>query len=48
VSHDTTYDAVFVGGPRDGSLLTADDAPLLEREIDGSIHLYVVTTKQRE
>jgi hypothetical protein len=44
----TGYDAIFGGGPRDGSLLTSDDEALVEVEIDGLIHRYVVTTKQRE
>ena len=48
MSTDTKHDAIFVGGPRDGSLLTSDDAPLIEVEIDGLIHRYIVTTKQRE
>jgi hypothetical protein len=48
MSHDATHDAIFVGGPRDGSLLNSDGAPLVEISIDGFIHRYVVTTKQRE
>lgn len=48
MSTDPKFDAMFVGGPRDGSLLTSNDAPIVEEEIDGFIHRYVVTTKQRE
>jgi hypothetical protein len=48
MSTDTEYDAMFVGGPRDGSLLTSNGAPIVEEEIDGFIHRYIVTTKQRE
>jgi hypothetical protein len=48
MNSDARYDAIFVGGPRDGSLLAADNEGLVEVEIDGLIHRYVVTTKQRE
>jgi hypothetical protein len=48
MSDDTSYDAMFVGGPRDGSLLASQGAPIIEEEIDGFIHRYTVTTKQRE
>jgi hypothetical protein len=45
---DDQYDGIFVGGPRDGSLLASDDEALVEVEIDGFIHRYVVTTKLRK
>jgi hypothetical protein len=45
---DTRYDAILVGGPRDGALLHSADAAVVELEIDGFIHRYVVTTTQRE
>lgn len=45
---DTEYDAIFVGGPNDGALLAADGAPVVESEIDGFIHRYVITTKERQ
>jgi hypothetical protein len=48
MSTDTGLDAIFVGGPRDGSLLNSDDSPLVEVNIDGLVHRYVVTTKTRE
>jgi hypothetical protein len=48
MSTDTTYDAVLVGGPQDGLLHTADGEPLVQVEIDGLIHRYIVTTKQRD
>jgi hypothetical protein len=41
-------DAVLVGGPRDQTLFSADDAALLELEIDGMIHRYIRTTQQRD
>jgi hypothetical protein len=44
----TSPDAVFVGGPRDGSLASTGGAPLVEVRIDGLVHRYVVTTKTRE
>ena len=48
MSTDTTYDAILVGGPRDGSLHASDGSALLQVEIDGLIHRYIVTTKQHE
>ncbi len=41
-------DAVLVGGPRDQELFAAEDAALVELEIDGLIHRYIRTTKQRD
>src|SRR3954462_850539 len=40
-------DAILVGGPRDGTTVEAESA-VVELEIDGFIHRYVVTTKERE
>jgi hypothetical protein len=45
---DNGYDAVLVGGPRDGALLRSDGTPVAEVEIDGLLHRYHVTTKSRE
>lgn len=41
-------DAVFVGGPRDDTLFTAEDSALVELEIDGLIHRYIRTTQHRD
>jgi putative membrane protein len=43
-----THDAILVGGPRDGALFRSDGDAVAELEIDGLIHRYLVTTKQRE
>jgi len=40
-------DAVLVGGPRDGDIFDAEDAALVELEIDGMVHRYIRTTKRR-
>jgi hypothetical protein len=44
-----THDGVIlVGGPRDGLVLDAVPSTVVELEIDGMIHRYVMTTKQRD
>ena len=48
MTNDTRHDAMFVGGPQDGALLTADDTPVVEVRTDGLIHRYVKTTKEWE
>jgi hypothetical protein len=45
---ETNTKAYLVGGPRDGSSQDAGDRALLEIEIDGMIHRYIRTTKQRD
>jgi hypothetical protein len=45
---DTRYDAILVGGPRDGALLHTADNAVVEIEIEGLMHRYVVTTQERE
>ncbi|GAA3287132.1 hypothetical protein GCM10020218_050230 [Dactylosporangium vinaceum] len=44
----TNDNAILVGGPRDGATIEAGDAPVLEFEIDGYLHRYIHTTKQRD
>lgn len=41
-------DALLVGGPRDQTLFGAEDAALVELEIDGLVHRYIRTTQERE
>jgi hypothetical protein len=41
-------DAVFVGGPRDGTVFTSDGTALVQLEIDGLVHRYIRTTRERE
>jgi len=48
MTNDTRHDAIFVGGPRNGALLTADDTPVVEVRMDSLVHRYVKTTKERE
>jgi hypothetical protein len=45
---DNGYDAVLVGGPRDGALLRSEGTAVAELEIEGLLHRYHITTKQRE
>ncbi|GIF15292.1 hypothetical protein [Actinoplanes teichomyceticus] len=40
--------AIFVGGPCDGELFAAEDAALVEVEIDGLLHRYLVTPATRD
>lgn len=48
MSTPNEQDAILVGGPRDDTLFTADDAGLVELEIDGLVHRYIRTTQQRD
>jgi hypothetical protein len=41
-------DAILVGGPRDGTLFTADGTAVVELEIDGLIQRYLRTTRQED
>ncbi|MCG5438083.1 hypothetical protein [Micromonospora foliorum] len=41
-------DAILIGGPRDGSRYAANDAGLVELEIDGLIHRYIHTSQHRQ
>jgi hypothetical protein len=43
-----THDAILVGGPRDGNRLDSGGQPVAEVEIDGLMHRYVITTKERD
>ena len=45
---DNGFDAVLVGGPRDGVLLRTEGGAVAEVEIDDLLHRYHVTTKQRD
>ncbi|MBM0279747.1 hypothetical protein [Micromonospora tarensis] len=45
---DTTTTAHLIGGPRDGSTLDVEGEALVEVEIDGMMHRYIRTTKQRD
>jgi hypothetical protein len=40
-------DAILVGGPRDGTLFTAEDTAIVELEIDGLIQRYLRTTRHQ-
>ena len=45
---DTNYDIVLVGGPRDGGLMNSVGSAVVELEIDGFIHRYVLTNQHTE
>jgi hypothetical protein len=45
--HDTE-DALLIGGPRDGTPFDAQDVALVELEIEGLVHRYIRTTRQRD
>jgi hypothetical protein len=44
----TASDAIFVGGPRDGTLFAAADSGLVEVPIEGLTHRYVLTSATRQ
>jgi len=48
VMTDNGYDAVLVGGPRDGVRLRSEGTAVAQVEIDGLLHRYNITTKHRE
>ena len=41
-------DALLVGGPRDQTPFAAEQAALVELEIDGLVHRYIRTTQERD
>lgn len=41
-------DAIFVGGPQDGTIFDAQDRALVEVPAEGLVHRYVTTTATRE
>jgi hypothetical protein len=41
-------DAMLLGGPRDGTLFTAQDAAIVQLEIDGLIQRYLRTTRRAD
>lgn len=41
-------DAILVGGPRDQTPFAAEQAALVELEIDGLVHRYIRTTQERD
>ncbi|GIJ43684.1 hypothetical protein Val02_05700 [Virgisporangium aliadipatigenens] len=45
---ETHEDAILVGGPRDGNRLESQGQPVVEVEIDGFMHRYAITTKERD
>jgi hypothetical protein len=40
-------DAIIVGGPRDGTFFDPEDAAVVELEINGVLHRYVLTDQRR-
>jgi hypothetical protein len=41
-------DAILIGGPRDGTSIAAEQAGLIELEIDGMVHRYIPSRQQRQ
>ena len=41
-------DAIFIGGPRDGTVFAAPDSGLVEVPIEGLTHRYILTTATRQ
>jgi hypothetical protein len=41
-------DAIFIGGPQDGTVFTAPDSGLVEVPIEGLTHRYILTGATRE
>ena len=44
----TDSDAIFVGGPRDGTVFAAPDSGLVEVPVDGLTHRYILTDATRD
>jgi hypothetical protein len=42
------HDVILVGGPRDAAVVHSVDAAIVELEIDGFIHRYVLTNQRRD
>ncbi|MEV4511178.1 hypothetical protein AB0K00_19660 [Dactylosporangium sp. NPDC049525] len=45
---DTNHDVILAGGPRDGLLVRSAGAAVVELEIDGFIHKYVLTNQRQQ
>jgi hypothetical protein len=41
-------DAIFIGGPQDGTVFAAPDSGLVEVPIEGQTHRYILTSATRE
>jgi hypothetical protein len=41
-------DAILIGGPRDGTSFAAEQAGLIELEIDGMVHRYIPSRQRRQ
>jgi len=44
----TDSDAIFIGGPQDGTVCAAPDSELVEVPIEGLTHRYIGTSATRE
>jgi hypothetical protein len=45
---DTNYDVMLVGGPQDGAVVNSVNSAVVELEIEGFIHKYVLTNQHAE
>jgi hypothetical protein len=48
VDTTTRNDAIYVGGPLDGTPFRSDDVALVEVDVEGLIHRYIRTTRERD
>jgi hypothetical protein len=44
----TRHDAIHVGGPLNGTPFNSGDAAMIEVDIDGLVHRYIRTTRERD
>jgi hypothetical protein len=48
VDTTTQNDAIYIGGPLDGTPFQCSDVALVEVDIDGLVHRYIRTTRERD
>lgn len=48
MTETTQQNAIYVGGPNDGSRFSAGTEAVVEVEIDGLVHRYIHTTAHRD
>jgi hypothetical protein len=48
VSDIDSFDAILIGGPRDGTPFRAEGSGLVTLEVEGLVHRYIRTTERRQ